>query len=346
MELRIGLTPAADDPIGEPSAIVAWRGGFAVVDEMQGNVKTFDHSGRFTGALGRPGDGPGEFRRPFAAVPLPDGRLAVLDRSPARVSYFDSKGAYIESWRFPGGAPGGMRLAPDGRGLVISGQLESERDAGTGSRPFGVHLFSLAGAHLRSFHRIPAPVVPQETSFWTTSLAIVGGTAISGQYSRNTVRGYDLRTGREWSVAVGGSFYRRPEWARAQEVRQLRDAARFHDSGMWLAGLVAVDCARFMARFVTKQNGQRRFQYAVYGIDGRAIVMTTPGSIKVTDSHDGRLVATHVDDEGNVELLYLRPKGFALNRCEPGPGNGARPADPAGGGTLPASARPARPSPA
>ncbi|MFZ5623498.1 MAG: hypothetical protein ACOY71_03580 [Gemmatimonadota bacterium] len=61
----VRVPPDSADPLASPVALDAARGEVALADPRQGNVKVFDPvSGRLIRAIGRPGDGPGEFRRP------------------------------------------------------------------------------------------------------------------------------------------------------------------------------------------------------------------------------------------------------------------------------------------
>jgi hypothetical protein len=53
--------------------------------------KVFDASGRFLGVVGRLGSGPGEFRSPMAAVPVPGDSIVVLDGVGARATVFTSE---------------------------------------------------------------------------------------------------------------------------------------------------------------------------------------------------------------------------------------------------------------
>jgi hypothetical protein len=84
-------------------------GGFAV--DTKGNVyiedasdmaiKVFDQAGKFLRALGRRGEGPGEFSSVGYIIPLPDGRLLVTDPLARRTSFFEPEGQFLSSfaWR-------------------------------------------------------------------------------------------------------------------------------------------------------------------------------------------------------------------------------------------------------
>jgi hypothetical protein len=71
-------------------------GRLAVVESRPAHVKVFGADGRFIRAVGRAGDGPGEFRFGFAA--LRADTLIVHDPQAARTSFFDARsGAFLTS---------------------------------------------------------------------------------------------------------------------------------------------------------------------------------------------------------------------------------------------------------
>ncbi len=84
-------------------------------------------TGRTT-ALGRTGQGPGEYRSPDALFPMPDGATLLMDLGNGRLSLYGADGRYLESMSIaqgtpgPGAGPGGLRLilprAVDGRGRM------------------------------------------------------------------------------------------------------------------------------------------------------------------------------------------------------------------------------------
>lgn len=64
-------------------------------------ILAFDASGRFLQAVGRAGDGPGEIRRPLAAIPLPGDSMLVLDGT-RRAVVFDAQFTPRRTVRLPG----------------------------------------------------------------------------------------------------------------------------------------------------------------------------------------------------------------------------------------------------
>jgi hypothetical protein len=73
-------------------------GNVYIADETDMAIKVFDPQGKFLHAIGRKGEGPGEFTYIFDMVPLPDGRLLVTDFRARRTSFFDSEGQFLVSY--------------------------------------------------------------------------------------------------------------------------------------------------------------------------------------------------------------------------------------------------------
>lgn len=77
-------------------------GGLAVLNRYSQEVRLFSSDGSYQSALGRRGDGPGEFRDPIEITLLGSDSLAVWDWSPNRITIFP----------LLGGAPRTVRLDP------------------------------------------------------------------------------------------------------------------------------------------------------------------------------------------------------------------------------------------
>lgn len=315
VEQRIRLNVPADRPIGSVSGLVFWNGRIALVDEIQAEVKLFDRAGRYHGALGGAGDGPGEFRMPFAALPLADGRLAVLDRRNGWLTWFDPSGAYAARRNTRVGVPSGMELAEDGKTLIVAGRYVPDSLRADSVSPDQVHLLAPDGGHLRSMLPMPAPVAPQETSFSGSVFARTGGVIAAGQHSRNEIRYHDLRTGREWSHPAGASFYRRPDWKRIANARTPAQVGPFAQETMWLSGVVDVGCGLVAAAFLVRENGEERFRYAVQDRAGGELFATQATGVSLVGVRDGALYATEMDADGNVELLRLGVNPAAAGRA-------------------------------
>ncbi|MCU0244378.1 MAG: 6-bladed beta-propeller [Acidobacteria bacterium] len=89
----------ADDYFQEPSdiAVDRERSLVYVVDAGSARVLVFDLAGRFQRAVGRKGQGPGEFVRPTGVCVLSGGGLAVADIGAGRIGIFDPSGTFLRS---------------------------------------------------------------------------------------------------------------------------------------------------------------------------------------------------------------------------------------------------------
>jgi hypothetical protein len=101
------------DALVNPGYVAAMDGeGRAyVVDEPPVSIKVFDSTGTFVRAIGRNGEGPGEYRQPRIAVQ--HGEIYVEDSRLRRISVFDTSGAFIRSFHAESNAGGSDGLAID-----------------------------------------------------------------------------------------------------------------------------------------------------------------------------------------------------------------------------------------
>lgn len=326
-ERTIRLAAPATNPIGQVTAIRDWHGQLAVVDYMQGDVKLFDASGSFVRVIGGAGDGPGEFRGPVDATVLPNGDLAVIDQEAARVTRFDATGQFRSMWSIPGGLPGGVEALGGGETVILSGKLYTtpvhRRDAESRD---GLHIFTVDGRHLSSFRPPPPMTVPQERSFSGVRFGLLDDVVVAGQYSRNIIDYRDLASGREWSDTIGGHVYRPPDWDEAKRVRTGDELLRFSDRAMWLHRIVPFgDHCRYVAAFATKRNGEYVYHYVIHGINGVPGGISAQTPVRILSRSGERLYATRVRDDGEVDLLVLRPRdpvavesGTESGRCSAG----------------------------
>lgn len=75
------------------------RGRLFVADDLSRSVKVFDSDGRFVQAVGRLGDGPGEFRSPWGVAVDQHDSLYVWDSVLGRISVFSPSLAFARSIR-------------------------------------------------------------------------------------------------------------------------------------------------------------------------------------------------------------------------------------------------------
>ena len=100
-DLTIGLAegdPHEFEEIGDIEADA--EGNMYILDGRARRVAVFDREGRFKLAIGREGEGPGEFVWPHRLTWIGED-LAVLDRQALRISLFHRSGALRDTWTDP-----------------------------------------------------------------------------------------------------------------------------------------------------------------------------------------------------------------------------------------------------
>lgn len=117
-------------------------GRIYVADGPAGHVKVLAPDGTPQDTIGRPGDGPGEFRRPYRLGLTSEDSLYVMDGR--RVSVFDPARDFQYAFRSEGatGAPRNMMVPSEGRGAFFAYLPFPEEVAKTGARAVVRHVGS------------------------------------------------------------------------------------------------------------------------------------------------------------------------------------------------------------
>lgn len=127
------------------------RGNVYVCDYKAHNVKKFDSSGKFLKAIGREGQGPGEFSWPFALAVTAD-RLFVYDMRNSRVCALSPDGEFIKS--IPvlvgEGRPRKMNSLPNGN-LVI-GMVKTYFREWNKPQDYSIELYSPELEHKKTIY--------------------------------------------------------------------------------------------------------------------------------------------------------------------------------------------------
>jgi hypothetical protein len=111
-----------------------------IADAQDCAVKVFTKKGRFKAAVGRKGQGPGEFWFP-SGVSVVGGRLFVADKLNHRIQILDTSGRYLRSF--------GLPFAPDRVFVLSAGRVLVSRNASGRPGPEKlIHLFDESGAPL------------------------------------------------------------------------------------------------------------------------------------------------------------------------------------------------------
>lgn len=148
------------------------RGNLYVLDRESGRVVVVDREGRHLRTVGRPGDGPGEFRTPGAMAVARDGRVVVFDIGHRALLVFGADGELQGSLPtdIRDGLPGRTLVAhPSGGVVSASGQGIRIMERGPGGvvgAPEGVPILRWPleeGASPELIHRAWAPPEPEMT---------------------------------------------------------------------------------------------------------------------------------------------------------------------------------------
>jgi hypothetical protein len=139
-------------------AVLMGDGRIAVANAGSSEVRFFDGAGRYLTSVGRPGDGPGEYRMITGLYLLQGDFLLVSDGRARRLTVLDATGRMTRTFR-PGDASGVLAVAPDGTILGGSGRMAGDGDVGSGfvRRKGEVILLDAAGETTAALGEFPGP---------------------------------------------------------------------------------------------------------------------------------------------------------------------------------------------
>jgi len=148
-EASIGVLDG-DDPyvFSQVKAVAASDDRIFVIDSLDRIVRAYDMSGVHLFDIGRPGDGPGEFRRPWAIGVSLEPRVLVRDLGQRRLHVFSLDGELLDDWPAAGGGP--TTIADEGFVYVYNRLSTDAADAPAG---FGMVAIGPDGAA----EQIPIP---------------------------------------------------------------------------------------------------------------------------------------------------------------------------------------------
>lgn len=120
--LVIGTEVAGDEYLfgAITNVAVDERGTMYVADRKRADIRVFDSTGTYVGALGRPGQGPGELNEVYGMGFDCAGRLVVADRGNARFTSFETRKRFGQFESVP--SPGDFMISPKSL-LCIGGEL-------------------------------------------------------------------------------------------------------------------------------------------------------------------------------------------------------------------------------
>lgn len=132
-----GKPGVAADQFNRPTDIAFNSKDEFFISDGYGNsrVMKFSPEGRFIGAWGTPGKGPGQFDLPHSIVVDAQDRVIVGDRENNRIQVFDSDGKHLAT--FAGFAPYGLALDKRGRLFVADGRAAKILHVGNDGKVVG-----------------------------------------------------------------------------------------------------------------------------------------------------------------------------------------------------------------
>lgn len=305
----VGLNATTGDPIADPIKVVRWGPRFAVLDRMQGNVKVFDPGGSWIQSVGRPGDGPGEFRAISDAVLIEDDMLIVLDVAHRRLSTFDSTGVHQGDVAIGGYSLGALEriVGPGGEERLAVGARQSEDN--------GVHILDVKGEYLETIVDVADPGPPRSTSFGAVSIAVQDQCVVVGRVYSDTVHLYDPWEvgcgGRSRSEGVplllGGPEYFPPDWPRGGRALGAPEMLAWSQSQIWLMDVFALG-ELVIAELVTADPEERvlYYQYVVGGLSGGIRVATTRSEQRIVSVQADTVYTIALSVDGNAGLRRYR----------------------------------------
>ncbi len=114
-----------------PRAVVVTRDCVVFVADPRSGLYRFDCHGRFLGATGRAGRGPGEWQRPWLVSPAAADTVALFDPNLQRLTYYTSGGQFVRL------RPLAITEQSQGRVMAVSASADGSVLAWTDNYPSG-----------------------------------------------------------------------------------------------------------------------------------------------------------------------------------------------------------------
>lgn len=141
----------------QPADIAFGPSGDIYIADGYGNARVvrLSASGKYLGAWGRRGTGPGEFRLVHSIAVDASGHVYVVDRANARIQVFSPEGRFLTQWRHIG-HPFGLYLTRDQKLFVADGIANA------------VSIYTLQGKRLARWGGARAPSGPMRRAHLLT----------------------------------------------------------------------------------------------------------------------------------------------------------------------------------
>lgn len=199
------------------------QGRIFVLDWQEKHVRVYTADGAYVATLGRPGEGPGEFRQPSSLLADDQGRIYVMDLGDNRVSVWGADLGHVEDIRPSDRLFGLMRPRADGSFLVSRSTFLPDSAPTESNQRLQIAVMSPSGEVGTPIvdvdvQNIPTVVRGRRMSYFSMNprahpnfVARPGGgffLTLSGEYQ---VIAYDGAGTAEWAVTVPVAPERLPE---------------------------------------------------------------------------------------------------------------------------------------
>lgn len=304
------LVTPTEEAIGMASGVVVLPSSIIVSDITRGNLKVFSRQGRLLKMIGKPGDGPGEFRMPIGMFQDDAGSLVVFDLRRSVLSMWDTAGTLLKERVIPGTWDGVTALPGTDHVLMVGARARKGHEAGVGGEQMALHDVDAAGSITTSYHSFKWPADPLQSTFTHYFAAAVGDKLVTGAFASNRVYFVDQKTGDETSAVIGGPWYRSPSWSKQPAAPSAGQRVElWAKQQVLLLHLFALDGGRFLAQFRSYgKDGDEQYQYVLANTAGESLLSTgiTPVRILsvVGDTAYGSVSTT--DGDVAIETYKLR----------------------------------------
>ena len=155
-------------------------GNIYVLDAGAHNIKKYDRQGKYLQTIGRQGQGPGEFERPFTLSFDKNGNIYVIQMQ--KVQVFDRNGVYIKSIPLSFFV---MDFTPDGEGnIIVAGRVRTES-----TQNMGVLIIGPEGETIKKIAEFPG--IPIHETGMTVSHEYSPTIRFSAMEDRGIIYGYN-----------------------------------------------------------------------------------------------------------------------------------------------------------
>jgi hypothetical protein len=149
-----------------------------IADRQDYAIKVFDSNGKYKLAIGRRGQGPGEFQYMGVQAVLPDGRLLVMDSMQKRTSIFSTEGEFLESYQWKKNL--GRLYFATNSSFILGKYTFEGKDNPLEKRRLFVKEYDFGGNELNSFGEFTV----EKTRLWTEGNRAA---ALSWSYSPRSI---------------------------------------------------------------------------------------------------------------------------------------------------------------